>query len=65
MPVPVGTKQLTEADRIRIRALAFDAGFTRRQICERTGASVAQVKLAIKCQTPVPRSGRPPKDPSK
>ncbi|KAL8366479.1 hypothetical protein RB595_004992 [Gaeumannomyces hyphopodioides] len=59
-----GTKQLTEADRIRIRALAFDAGYTRSQIRDRTGASVAQVKLALKCQTPVPRSGRPPKDPS-
>ncbi|CAK7203467.1 hypothetical protein SEUCBS139899_006201 [Sporothrix eucalyptigena] len=57
----MGTKHLTEADRLRARTLFFDAGLPKARICQITGFSLNQVKLAIREKTPKTRSGRPPR----
>ncbi|OAA64444.1 hypothetical protein SPI_03091 [Niveomyces insectorum RCEF 264] len=57
----MGTKHLTEADRFRARTLFFDAGLPKTRICQITGFSLNQVKLAIREKTPKTRSGRPPR----
>ncbi|CAK7566095.1 MAG: hypothetical protein SEPTF4163_004029 [Sporothrix epigloea] len=57
----MGTKHLTEADRLQVRALFFNTGLPKARICQITGFSLNQVKLAIREKTPKPRSGRPPR----
>ncbi|CAK7263596.1 hypothetical protein SEPCBS57363_000640 [Sporothrix epigloea] len=57
----MGTKHLTEADRLQVRALFFNTGLPKARICQITGFSLNQVKLAIRERTPKPRSGRPPR----
>ncbi|CAK7269418.1 hypothetical protein SEPCBS119000_003561 [Sporothrix epigloea] len=57
----MGTKHLTEADRLQVRTLFFNTGLPKARICQITGFSLNQVKLAIREKTPKTRSGRPPR----
>jgi len=55
----MGTKQLTEKQRIRIRVLFFDGKYSKAQIQQMTGFSFDQIKRAVDAQVPKPRSSRP------
>ena len=54
------TRQTTEPDRLRIRALAFDSHLTARQISAQTGFTPRQVRKAMVSFKPGERSGRKP-----
>ena len=54
------TRQTTEPDRLRIRALAFESHLTARQISAQTGFTPRQVRKAMVSLKPGERSGRKP-----
>jgi transposase-like protein len=56
-----GRRQLTTAERQRIRTLYFDANFTKAKIASITGATADQIRYTIRQEsaTVAPRSGRP------
>jgi len=56
-----GRRQLTTAERQRIRTLYFDANFTKAKIASITGATADQIRYTIQQEsaTVAPRSGRP------
>ncbi|KAK2004018.1 hypothetical protein LX36DRAFT_27116 [Colletotrichum falcatum] len=60
-PKGIHTKHLTEADRIRIRTLYFDAYMPPKAIVKQTGYTFSQVRNAIRADSAAvkPRSGRP------
>ncbi|KAF6816267.1 hypothetical protein CSOJ01_03116 [Colletotrichum sojae] len=60
-PPDCHTKQLTDAERLRIRTLFFDGGLSKRAIANRTGFTFAQVRHALKQATAKPRPRRPQK----
>ncbi|KAK1590170.1 uncharacterized protein LY79DRAFT_670098 [Colletotrichum navitas] len=62
-PKGVHTKHLTEADRIRIRTLYFDAYMPPKAIAKQTGYTLSQVRHAVRANSAAvkPRSGRPRK----
>ncbi|KAK1948864.1 hypothetical protein LY78DRAFT_595015, partial [Colletotrichum sublineola] len=53
-------KHLSNNDRLRIRTLFYEGGSTKQQIVQQTGFSIAQVKQAVRPDTPRQRPGRRP-----
>lgn len=51
-PKDVHTRQLNEQDRQRVRVLYFDGLLNPKEIIQRTGFTIAQIRLAIKAEKP-------------
>lgn len=50
----ISTKQLTEAQRIRVHTLYTDARFTKTEIHKVTGYTVAQIKYTLRASSVTP-----------